>query len=255
MSYRGESAVDRTRMHAIEQELEVVRRERDELRAALEGFEPRRTVLALGVALCALLAAVLVIALRVSAPAAIACVVVLALTSLVASLIRSVVVTVPPGRLLILAGRRSVLPDGSTVGYRLVHAGRTIRTPLIEQAAWLRLAPFTVDVLVRGAYVSDGVLDIELGAIVEIHSDPEKLRRAVERFLGCPQHELARVVESTVEGAVRQLAAESRSTDLQRDRAAFVARLLNTCEDDFDALGLRVVSVKIHGVRDARPHG
>ncbi|MEO7096393.1 MAG: flotillin family protein, partial [Polyangiales bacterium] len=53
-----------------------------------------------------------------------------------------------PNEILIFAGRQHRLPDGSVVGYKVLHGGRGFRTPLLETVNRMdmRLVPVEVAV-------------------------------------------------------------------------------------------------------------
>src|SRR5688572_31944442 len=72
-----------------------------------------------------------------------------------------------PHEILVISGRRHVLSDGSTVGYKVLHGGRGIRIPILEEINRMdtRLIPVMVEV--RNAY-SKGGIPLIVHAIVNV---------------------------------------------------------------------------------------
>jgi flotillin len=52
-------------------------------------------------------------------------------------------IKVPPNEAAAFSGRKRKLPDGRTVGYRLVRGGAALRIPLLEKVDYLSLNVFT----------------------------------------------------------------------------------------------------------------
>src|SRR5262245_16382825 len=53
-----------------------------------------------------------------------------------------------PNEIVVISGRRHRLPDGSHVGYKVLHGGRGIRWPIVEEVNRMdmRLIPVQVEV-------------------------------------------------------------------------------------------------------------
>jgi flotillin len=157
----------------------------------------------------------------------------------------------PPNKLLIFSGRRHVLPDGSVVGYRVLHGGRGLRIPLLESVSELDMRIFPVQVAVQNAFSKGGIpLSVQAIANVKISSDPRYLRSAAERFLDVPIQRLAEVAQDTLEGALREVLAELTPEEVNQDRLKFADKLLANAGDDFERLGLQLDVLKIQHVSD-----
>ena len=157
----------------------------------------------------------------------------------------------PPNRLLIFSGRRHKLPDGSIVGYRVLHGGRGLRIPLLETVSELDMRIFPVQVAVQNAFSKGGIpLAVQAIANVKISSHPQFLRSAAERFLDVPIQRLAEVAQDTLEGALREVLAELTPEEVNEDRLKFADKLLTNAGDDFERLGLQLDVLKIQHVSD-----
>ena len=91
-----------------------------------------------------------------------------------------------PNELLIFSGRKHALPDGTTVGYRVVHGGFAWRVPVFEKVDRMDLRTIPIELNVQNAY-SKGGIPLALHAIANVkvsNDDPKSYSNAIERFLG-----------------------------------------------------------------------
>jgi len=159
-----------------------------------------------------------------------------------------------PNEVLIFTGRGSgaiiVRPRGA-VGDAGAGAGRRWRIPVIERVDGMSMNVMSIDVVVRNAY-SAGNIPLQIHAIanVKVHSDPQRLRNAVERFLGQSTEELRLVAQQTLEGALREVLAQMTPEQVNEDRLAFADNLIRSAKDDLDKLGLQLDTLKIQNVAD-----
>jgi flotillin len=156
-----------------------------------------------------------------------------------------------PNEILIFAGRRHTLPDGSHVGYRILHGGRAVRVPILETVARMDMRLIPVEVQVTAGYSSGGIpLNVHAIANVKLSSDPVLVRNAVERFLGSGMEQIAMVAQQTLEGVLREVLAELTPEEVNEDRLKFAGTLIKNAKDDFDTLGLELDVLKVQHVSD-----
>jgi flotillin len=156
-----------------------------------------------------------------------------------------------PNEILIFAGRQHKLPDGSVVGYKVLHGGRGFRTPLLETVNRMDMRLFPVEVGVKSAYSRGGIpLTVHAIANVKIASDPAYVRNAVERFLGSGVDQIALVAQQTLEGVLREVLAQLTPEEVNEDRLKFAEALIQNAKDDFDKLGLELDVLKVQHVSD-----
>jgi len=161
----------------------------------------------------------------------------------------------PPNKVLIFSGRRYALPDGSIVGYRVLHGGRGVRIPLLETVSSLDMRIFPVQVAVHNAFSKGGIpLTVQAIANVKISNDPVHLRAAAERFLDTPVQRIAEVAKDTLEGALREVLAELTPEEVNQDRLKFADKLMTNAGDDFSRLGLQLDVLKIQHVSDEQQY-
>ena len=160
-----------------------------------------------------------------------------------------------PNEILLFSGRKHRLPDGSTVGYKVVRRGWAVRTPLVELVSRMDMRLFMVEVGVTNAYSKGGIpLAVQAIANVKISSDPSHVRNAVERFLGTTPDQIAVVARQTLEGVLREVLAQLTPEEVNQDRLKFAETLKANAQDDFDKLGLELDVLKVQHVSDEQQY-
>lgn len=156
-----------------------------------------------------------------------------------------------PNELLIYSGRRYKLPDGSEVGYRVIHGGVAWRVPLLEKVDRMGLSSIPIELNVTNAY-SKGGIPLQLHAIanVKVSSEPRVYNNAIERFLGRDPSEIRQVAKETLEGHLRGIIANMTPEEVNEDRLKFAEELVHEAGEDFDRLGLMLDTLKVQSVSD-----
>jgi flotillin len=156
-----------------------------------------------------------------------------------------------PNEILILSGRKHRLPDGSTVGYSVLHGGRGFKIPILEEVNRMDMRLIPVMVEVHNAYSSGGIpLSVQAIANVKVSSDPAFVRNAIERLLSMTPREIGAVAQQTLEGVLREVVAELTPEEVNEDRLKFAGTLARHAKDDFDKLGLHLDVLKVQSVGD-----
>jgi flotillin len=160
-----------------------------------------------------------------------------------------------PNEILIFAGRRHTLADGTSVGYKVVRQGWAMRIPVLQSVSRMDMRLFMVEVSVGNAYSKGGIpLDVQAIANVKVSSDPAFVRNAVERFLGMQSHEIALVARQTLEGVLREVLAQLTPEEVNEDRLKFAETLKVHAQDDFEKLGLELDVLKVQHVSDEQQY-
>ena len=166
--------------------------------------------------------------------------------------IQRLIVIVPPNAAAVITGRKRAITDGSTVGYRSVIGGRTLRVPVVEKVDYLPLETVKLEVNVRNAFSRGGIpLNVDAVANVKIASEPESVfNNAVERLLGKTEKELMALAQETLMGNLRGVLATLTPEEVNEDRLTFAQRLTEEAADDLSQLGFRLDVLKIQNVSD-----
>lgn len=167
-------------------------------------------------------------------------------------LLRKFLVICRPDEIVVIEGRRTTYPDGSTRDYAVIDAGRAFRIPVIENVRSMDLSTMTVDMHIQNAY-SRGNIPLSVHAIanVKICRRAGVIDNALERFLGRSQEEIREVAKETIEGALRGVLARLTPEQVNEERATFVNVLTNDVEGDLNQLGLTIDTLNIQSVVDS----
>jgi len=156
-----------------------------------------------------------------------------------------------PHEVLIFSGGKNVTADGQTRGFRVVHGGRSWRTPVLETVDHLDVRTIPIELVTHQAYSSDGIpLSVRAIANIKVTTDTRYIGNAIERFLGRDPAEIRRVGRETLEGTLRGVLATLTPEQVNEDRLRFAQSLTEEVEDDFNKLGLHLDVLKIQHVSD-----
>lgn len=162
--------------------------------------------------------------------------------------IKSLLYVCQPNEVLIFSGQKS---GGGRRGYRTIKGGNTFRKPFIERVDRLDLTNMIIELEARNAYTKGGIpVHIQGVANVKIAGHEPKLGNAIERFLGKSRAEVMGIARATLEGSLRGVLATMTPEQLNEDRDLFAERLVQEVEQDMDALGLVVDTLKIQNITD-----
>jgi flotillin len=167
------------------------------------------------------------------------------------AIVNSVLVICPPNRVAIITGRKRVLSDGRTVGYRIIKGGRAYKMPIFEAVAWMDLNTIPLEVSVTNAY-SKGTIPLNVQGIanVKISSKEGVLENAAERFLNVPNATIGQIAKETLEANLRGVLATLSPEEVNEDRLKFSQQLIDEADDDIKTLGLDLDVMKIQNVTD-----
>lgn len=158
-----------------------------------------------------------------------------------------------PNEVLIFSGRPRRMPDGSTVGYRVIKGGRGFRIPILEKVDRLDLTTIPIDLTVSNAYSKGGIpLQVRAIANVKVAASEPELNNAVERLLGKTREEVMMIAKETLEGNLRGVLALLTPEEVNEDRLKFAKELLDEADNDLSALGLHLDTLKIQSMDDER---
>ena len=184
-------------------------------------------------------------------PFAIAGVIVVIAILAAMAVVKSLLIICPPNRVVIISGRSRQLPDGRTVGYRVVKGGRTLRIPLLEKVAWVELNTMPIEVSVTNAFSKGAIpLNVQGIANVKVSSNEALLSNSVERFLETDQMAIAQIAKETLEANLRGVLATMTPEEVNEDRLKFSQTLIDEADDDVKVLGLELDTLKIQNVTD-----
>jgi flotillin len=156
-----------------------------------------------------------------------------------------------PSEILIFAGTRSTLSDGSTVGYRLVKGGSSIRLPILEESFRMELTNMIIELRVSNAYSKGGIpLTVEGVANIKIAGEEPIIHNAIERLLGKSRKEIEQLAKETLEGNLRGVLASLTPEQVNEDKVKFAHSLSEEAEHDLNVLGLVLDNLQVKNISD-----
>jgi flotillin len=177
--------------------------------------------------------------------------IIIAAVMVILSIVKKCLYICNPNEILIFSGRKRVMEDGSSTGYRVIFGGRAFRVPIIETVDKMDMTEMPVLVEVNNAYSKGGIaLHVHAIANVKVSNDPRVVGNAIERFLGRDPREIARVARETLEGNVRGVVATMTPEQVNEDRLEFAERTTKDVTHDLAKLGIQIDTLKIQSVSD-----
>ncbi len=162
------------------------------------------------------------------------------------------IITVPPGEVSVLSGRRREQVDPVTrvtemKGYRLITGGSAFRIPILERDDRLSLAEMSVRIDSNNLPNAAGQLHaISLVANCCIVAEEPYIGKAIVRFLGMRVRDVEAILKTTVEARVSNSLLESNLAE-GASWPALEQRISNAIRDDLAALGVRVDNLIFRG--------
>lgn len=156
---------------------------------------------------------------------------------------------VGPNQVLIISGRKIHLPDGRTVGYRIVKGGGTFVWPILEKAHVLSLETRVIDMPgCRAGTVEGRPVKLDCIAQVKIKGDDASIVAAAQHFLSKSdadiQQSVRLVLEEHLRAAVRGIGFEAIGSGLD----VLSARVQAAACNDLAQMGLGLVSCAVQSV-------
>jgi flotillin len=160
-------------------------------------------------------------------------------------------IKVPPNKVAIFYGRKRVMKDGTTIGFRVISGGAKFKMPIVESVTYLDLNVFPIDLVVKGVPNKDGVLVNARGvANVKILSDEISMLVASERFLGMEPQQIKDIAFKNLEGHLRAIIGRLTVEDIVSDRTKFNQEVLREAGEDLRKIGLGVDVLTIQEIDD-----
>lgn len=159
-------------------------------------------------------------------------------------------VRVAPNQVLIVSGRKIQLPDGRSVGFRIVKSGGTFVFPVIERADVLSLEVITVDLPGGKAQTARGhPVQTDCVAQVKLKSDDPSLVAAAEHFLNKSPAEVANTVRPLLEKHLSEVLASSSLEAISQNPTACATLVQTAAAKDLGPMGLTIIGFTIRNPR------
>jgi flotillin len=163
---------------------------------------------------------------------------------------------VGPNEVLIISGgrKRTVTdPDGTVrkIGYRMHIGGGTLVIPFLESAQVLPLGVHTLDLDCREAITARGIqVNAQGQAQIKIGGDEFSIRMAAEQFLGKGDQGIRDIAGKILEGHMRAALGSMTVEEILQQRGVLADRVREEATEDFDRMGLKVMSFSLKDLAD-----
>lgn len=166
--------------------------------------------------------------------------------------IKSSMVICQPNEVVILAGRKRKLADGTTVGYRIIRGGRGFKRPFVESVKRLPLTTRTVDIHLSKVLCAGMIpVSIEGRANVKLAGRAEEgLESAIERFLGKGTEAVDHTAKQVLEGSLRGIVAAVSPEEANIKRLEIAGQVATRAREDLGQLGIVLDFFQIHSITD-----
>lgn len=166
--------------------------------------------------------------------------------------IKANMVICQPNEVVILAGRKRKLADGTVVGYRVIRGGRGFKRPFVESVKRLPLTTRTVDIHLSKVLCAGMIpVNIEGRANVKLAGrEEEGLESAVERFLGKGTEAVDRTAKQVLEGSLRGIVASVSPEEANAQRLQIAGQVASRAREDLGRLGIVLDFFQIQSITD-----
>jgi flotillin len=152
----------------------------------------------------------------------------------------------PANRVLVISGR--VGGEGSA---RCISGGGAFVWPVIQEYAYLSLEPIQIDIPLKDALSFENIrVAVPSVCTVAIGTESEVRQNAAIRLLGLSHEQIKRQSQDIIFGQFRQVIASMRIEEINRDRDAFLHRILTSLEPELKKIGLVLINVNITDLKD-----
>ena len=167
--------------------------------------------------------------------------------------IKSNIVLCQPNELVVLAGRKRKLADGSKIGYRVLRGGRGFKRPMLESVARMSLNTIPIELTLARAMCSGMIpVSVEGRASVKLAGQAEHgMDAAIERFLGKGAEAVTKAAKQALEGALRGVIATMTPEEANANRLKLASEAAETARRDLKRLGIVLDFLQIQEITDA----
>ncbi len=152
----------------------------------------------------------------------------------------------PANRVLIISGR-----VGTGQSARVISGGGAFIWPVIQEYAFLDLAPLQIDINLTDALSLENIrVKVPSQVTVAVGDTPEFQQNAAARILNLKPNDVKELAANIIFGQMRQVIASMRIEDINRDRDQFRANIEHALEPELKKIGLKLINVNIKDLND-----
>ena len=169
---------------------------------------------------------------------------VLILIALIIGCIVAAYVKAPPSTALIISGLKRTP--------RILIGQGGVRIPLIERMDSLFLGQISVDIKTETSVPTNDYINVNVDAVakVMVGRDAESIQLASRNFLNFTAAEIAKDLQDSLEGNMREIIGTLTLEAINTDRDSFSDQVVEKAAQDMKKLGIEILSCNIQNVTD-----
>ncbi len=152
----------------------------------------------------------------------------------------------PSDMILVVYGR---VGDGRSAN--CIHGGGTMVWPLIQDYAYLRLTPLSINIPLQNALSLQNIrINVPSIFTVGISTQPAIMSNAAERLLGLSAKQIEDMAREIIFGQLRLTVASLTIEQINQDRESFLESIRKNVEPELNKIGLYLINVNITDITD-----
>jgi len=152
----------------------------------------------------------------------------------------------PSNRVLVIYGR-----VGGNKASKCLHGGGAFIWPLIQDYAYLSLAPMVIEIPLQGALSLNNIrVAVPSTFTVGISTDPVLMNNAAERLLYLTLDQIREQAQDIILGQLRLVIATLTIEEINKDREKFMNLINQNVGEEINKIGLDLINVNIRDITD-----
>lgn len=157
----------------------------------------------------------------------------------------------PSDKILVVYGKIGKGASGESRSSKCVHGGAAFIMPVIQNYAFLDLAPISIEANLTNALSKQNIrVDVPSRFTVGISTEAGVMQNAAERLLGLGQVEIQELTKDILFGQLRLVVATMDIEDINSDRDKFLSNVTANVEQELKKIGLRLINVNVTDIKD-----
>lgn len=156
----------------------------------------------------------------------------------------------PSDKILVVYGKVGSTTAGGLAA-KCYHGGASFVWPVIQDYAFLDLAPMPIEINLTGALSQQNIrVNVPSAFTVGISTEPGVMENAAERLLGMDHRSVQELAKDIIFGQMRVVIATMPIEEINSDRDKLVTNIANGVEVELKKVGLRLINVNIQDITD-----
>jgi len=152
----------------------------------------------------------------------------------------------PANKVLVISGKVS---GGNAA--KCISGGGAFVWPVIQEYDYLSLEPIQIEIPLKDALSYENIrISVPSVFTVAVGTDPEVRQNAAIRLLKLTHDQIKRQAQDIIFGQLRQVIASMTIDAINRDRDAFLHKILTSLEPELKKIGLVLINVNITDIKD-----